>query len=152
MGLFTSINTASSGLTAQRLRMDVISDNIANATTTRTTEGGPYKRSRVLLRPRDENPQFRTHFLPQPFKPEVGTGVRVVKIEKDESPLRYVYDPNHPDAIKSGPRKDYVAMPNVNVVKEMVDMISASRAYEANVTMVNSSKSMFKAALQIGRA
>ena len=152
MGLFTSINTASTGLTAQRNRMDVISDNIANATTTRTTEGGPFRRSRVILRPRDDQPRFKLPYLPEAFKPTPGTGVRVIKIEKDMSEPRWVFEPDHPDAVQTGPKKGYVAMPNVNVVAEMVDMISASRAYEANVTMVNSSKSMFKAALNIGRA
>lgn len=149
MGLFSSINTSASGLSAQRLRMDVISDNIANASTTRTSEGGPFRRSRLLLRARDEMPTFHSHFLPEPFQPRVGTGVRVVKIEKDQSPTRWNYDPSHPDAIKSGPRAGYVEMPNVNVVTEMVDMISASRAYEANVTMVNASKTMFRSALGI---
>lgn len=151
MSLFSSINTASSGLTAQRLRMDVISDNLANANTTRTTEGGPYRRSRVLLRPRETKMQFRSPLLPNAFKPEAGEGVRVVKIEKDMKPLRYVFDPEHPDAMKTGPKKGYVAMPNVSVVEEMVDMISASRSYEANVSMVNSAKSMYKSALSIGR-
>ncbi len=151
MGLFSSINTASTGLTAQRMRMDVISDNIANATTTRTTEGGPFRRTRVILRPRDDAPRFRLPFVPKALEHGPGTGVRVVKLEKDKSPLRLVYDPSHPDAYKTGPKKGYVAMPNVNIVKEMVDMISASRSYEANLTMVNSSKAMYKAALSIGR-
>ena len=152
MGLFTSINTASTGLTAQRLRMDVISDNIANATTTRTTEGEPFKRSRVILRPRDSHLRFKLPLLPADFKPGPGTGVRVVHIEKDLSPPRWVYDPSHPDAVKTGPRKGYVAMPNVSVVKEMVDMISASRSYEANVAAINASKGMFQSALNIGKA
>lgn len=153
MGLFSSINVSATGLSAQRLRMDVISDNIANATTTRTTDGGPFRRGRVILRPRDETPTFQTHFLPDGFKPQVGDGVRVIKVDKDMSPTRMVYDPGHPDAIKTGPKAGYVEMPNVNVVHEMVDMISASRAYEANVTMVNASKSMFRSALGIsGRA
>ena len=151
MGLFTAINTASTGLTSQRLRMDIISDNIANVNTTRTTDGGPFRRSRLILRPRDDLPRFKLPFLPESFKPGPGTGVRVIKIEKDMSPLRLVYNPHHKDAIKSGPNKGYVEMPNVNVVKEMVDMISASRAYEANITMVNSSKAMFKSALSISR-
>lgn len=151
MGLFSSVNTASTGLTAQRMRMDIISDNIANATTTRTTEGGPFRRSRAIMRPRDDSPRFKLPFLPESFKPGVGTGVRVVGIEKDMTPLRKVYDPFHPDAAKSGEWKGYVEMPNVSVVNEMVDMISASRAYEANVTMVNSAKVMFKAALGIAR-
>lgn len=149
MGLFSSINVSATGLSAQRLRMDVISDNIANATTTRTTDGGPFRRGRVILRPRDETPTFKSHFLPEGFKPQVGDGVRVIKVDKDMSPTRMVYDPGHPDAIKTGPKAGYVEMPNVNVVHEMVDMISASRAYEANVTMVNASKSMFRSALGI---
>ena len=82
MGLFTSINTASTGLTAQRNRLDVISDNIANATTTRTTDGGPFRRSRVILRPRDDLPRFKLPFLPDSFKPGPGTGVRVIKLKR----------------------------------------------------------------------
>ena len=151
MSFFRSINTAATGLTAQRLRMDVISDNIANATTTRTTTGERFQRSRVLLRPRDEIQTFRTHFLPKPLKPTVGSGVRVVKIEKDQSPPKLIYDPHHPDAIQTGPQKGYVAMPNVSIVKEMVDMISASRAYEANIASVNTSKAMFQSALRIAQ-
>lgn len=152
MGLYSSINTASSGLTAQRLRLDVISDNIANATTTRTAEGGPFRRSRVVFRPRVENPYWKSVFLPRSLESDVGKGVRVVKIEKDfaDQP-RLVYDPTHPDAIKSGPRAGYVEFPNVNIVSEMVDMISASRSYEANVAVINGSKSMFLKALEIGR-
>jgi len=152
MGLFSAINISSTGLTAQRLRMDVIANNIANVNTTRTTEGGAYKRSIVILRPRDESQIFRSPFLPEPFVHGPGKGVRVIKIDKDTKPPRLVYDPSHPDAIKSGPKKGYVEMPNVNVVTEMTDMISASRAYEANVTLVNSSKSMFNEALSIGKA
>lgn len=149
MGLFSSINIASTGLSAQRTRMDVISDNIANANTTRTTEGGPFRRKRVIFRPINDQPTFKLPFLPEDFKPGAGDGVRVVGIEKDQTELRKVFDPDHPDAIKTGRWKGYVEMPNVSVVKEMVDMISASRAYEANVTMVNSAKTMFKSALSI---
>jgi flagellar basal-body rod protein FlgC len=124
MGLFSSMNVAATGLTAERVRLDVIADNIANATTTRTT------------------------FLTQ----EIGQGVRVSRVEKDyKDPPRLVYDPTHPDAIQSGPRKGYVEFPNVNIVNEMVDMISASRAYEANVAVMNGSRSMFLRALEIGR-
>ena len=152
MGLYSSINIASSGLTAQRLRLDVISDNIANATTTRTTEGGPFRRSRVIFRPRAEQPYWRSVFLPRALENDIGRGVRVVKIEKDTADQpRLVYDPTHPDAIKSGPRAGYVEFPNVNIVSEMVDMISASRSYEANVAVINGSKSMFLKALEIGR-
>ena len=152
MGLFSSINTAATGLTAERTRLDVIADNIANVNTTRTTEGGPYRRSRVIFRPRVSQPYWRSPFLPEYLKGEIGQGVRVSGIQKDyDAKPRLVYDPTHPDAIKSGPRQGYVEYPNVNVVQEMVDMISASRAYEANVSIINGSRSMFLRALEIGR-
>jgi len=152
MGLFTTINTAATGLTAQRTRLDVIANNIANVNTTRTTEGGPFRRSRVIFRPRVSQPYWRSPFLPTFLKEQIGRGVRVVNVEKDyDSEVRLVYDPTHPDAIQSGPRQGYVEYPNVNVVNEMVDMISASRAYEANVAIMNGSKSMFLKALEIGR-
>lgn len=151
MGLYSSINTSATGLTAQRLRLDVISDNLANATTTRTAEGGAFQRSRVIFRPRVDQPYWKSPFLPDSLDNGLGQGVRVTKIEKDQAPPRLVYDPTHPDAIKSGPKTGYVEMPNVNVVNEMVDMISASRAYEANVSIINGSKAMFAKALEIGR-
>lgn len=152
MGMFSSINTAASGLTAQKLRLDVIADNIANATTTRTTEGGAFRRSRVVFRPRVDQPYWRSPFLPTYLQDEVGKGVRVSKVEKDyDAELRMVYDPTHPDAIKSGPRAGYVEYPNVNIVDEMVDMIDASRAYEANSAIINGTKAMFTKALEIGR-
>jgi flagellar basal-body rod protein FlgC len=152
MGLFSSINTAATGLTAQRLRLDVISNNIANVSTTRSTEGGPFRRSRVIFRPMVSQPYWRSPFLPQSLQQEIGRGVRVSRVEKDvDAQPRLVYDPTHPDAIKSGPRQGYVEYPNVNVVNEMVDMISASRAYEANVAVMNGSRSMFLKALEIGR-
>ncbi len=151
MGIFSSINTAATGLSAERLRLDVIADNIANANTTRTTEGGPFRRSRVIFRPRVEQPYWRSPFLPTYLDNGVGKGVRVTRTERDASPPRLVYDPTHPDAIQSGPRKGYVEFPNVNIVNEMVDMIAASRAYEANVAIMNGSKSMFLTALEIGR-
>ncbi len=152
MGLFSSINVAASGLTAQRTRLDVVSNNIANADTTRTPEGGPFRRSRVIFRPRVQQPYWRSPFLPKTLDNGVGQGVRIAEIEKDtDAKPRLVYDPTHPDAIKTGPQKGYVEMPNVNVVEEMVDMISASRSYEANVAVVNGAKSMFQGALNIGR-
>jgi len=152
MGMFSSINIAATGLTAQRLRQDVIADNIANANTTRTTEGGPFRRSRVILRPRAEGPYWQSPFLPRELDNGVGQGVRVTSVEKDldEEP-RLVYDPTHPDAIQSGPRAGYVEYPNVSVVSEMVDLIDASRAYEANVAVVNGARTMFQRALEIGR-
>lgn len=152
MGLFTTINTAASGLTAERLRLDVISDNIANANTTRTAEGGPYRRSRVIFRPRTDQPYWRSPFLPEALRNKIGSGVRVSGIEKDrDTELVLKWDPTHPDAVKTGPKTGYVELPNVNVVSEMVDMISASRAYEANAAVIDGSKSMFRRALEIGR-
>lgn len=152
MGIFSSINIAASGLSAQRTRLDVISNNIANVDTTRTTEGGPFRRSRVIFRPKVQEPYWRSPFLPQKLDNGLGKGVRIVEIDKDlDADPRLVYDPTHPDAIKTGPQKGYVEMPNVNIVEEMVDMISASRSYEANVAVINGSKSMFTKALEIGR-
>ena len=151
MGLFTAINIASSGMSGQRTRTDVIADNIANASTTRTAEGGPYRRSRVIMRPRVDSPYWRSPFLPQGMDNGVGEGVRISLIEKDyKSENKLVYDPTHPDAIKTGPRAGYVEMPNVDIVTEMVDMIAASRAYEANASVVEGTKTMFQKALEIG--
>ena len=151
MGLFTSINIASSGMAAERTRADVIADNIANATTTRTAEGGPFRRSRTIMRPRVKSPYWRSPFLPESMDNGIGRGVRVAEIQKDyKSKNRLVYDPSHPDAIQNGPRTGYVEMPNVDIVSEMVDMISASRAYEANASVVEGVKSMFQRALEIG--
>jgi flagellar basal-body rod protein FlgC len=131
--------------------MDVISDNIANANTTRTADGKPFRRSRVIFRPKVENPYWRTPFLPDFLDNGIGQGVRVAEVQKDmDAKPKMVYDPSHPDRIRTGQWKDYVEMPNVNVVAEMVDMISASRAYEANVAVINGSKSMFAKALDIG--
>ncbi|MCL2791605.1 MAG: flagellar basal body rod protein FlgC [Spirochaetaceae bacterium] len=152
MGIFTSIDTAASGLSAQRLRLDVISNNIANVNTTRTQEGGPFRRSRVIFRPIVSQPYWRSPFLPEHLDNGIGRGVRVTKIEKDmDAPPRLVYDPTHPDAILTGPRAGYVEFPNTNIVNEMVDMISATRSYEANIALLNGSKSIFLKALEIGR-
>ena len=151
MGLFTSINIASSGMAAERLRADVIADNIANASTTRTNEGGPFRRSRVIMRPVVDAPYWRSPFLPQNMDNGLGQGVRVVEIQRDhQTENRLVFDPSHPDAIQSGPRAGYVEMPNVDIVSEMVDMISASRAYEANASVIEGTKAMFQRALEIG--
>ena len=152
MGLFSSINTAATGLTAQRTRLDVISNNIANVDTTRDADGKPFKRSRVIFRPRVSQPYWKSPFLPKTLDNGIGRGVRIVQIEQDnDADSRLVYDPTHPDAIKTGKYTGYVEYPNVNVVQEMVDMISASRSYEANTAVINGSKSMFTRALEIGR-
>ncbi|MDR0876716.1 MAG: flagellar basal body rod protein FlgC [Treponema sp.] len=151
MGIFSSINIAASGLTAQRLRSDVIADNMANANTTRTAEGGPFRRSRVIMRPRVESPYWRSPFLPESMDNGIGRGVRVAEVQKDyAAENRLVYDPTHPDAIKTGPREGYVEMPNVDIVTEMVDLIAAQRAYEANASIIEGSKAMFQRALDIG--
>ncbi len=148
MSLFNSFAISASGLTAERLRMDVIANNIANANTTRTVEGGPYIRQRVIFEPRGEKLGFLVPFMFEKNKRiSQFQGVKVTGIVRDPEPPRLIYDPGHPDADKDG----YVAMPNVNIVKEMVDMISATRAYEANVTAINSAKTMAAKALDIGK-
>ena len=152
MGIFSTINIAASGLTAQRTRLDVISNNIANVDTTRDADGKPFRRSRVIFRPRVSQPYWKSPFLPKMLDNGIGRGVRIVEIEEDtDSDPRLVYDPTHPDAIKTGKYAGYVEYPNVNIVQEMVDMISASRSYEANSAIINGSKSMFARALEIGR-
>lgn len=145
MGFLNGLDIASSGMTAQRLRMDVISNNLANATTTRTANGGPYRKQMVVFEARSpQNADFK-QILQDELK-EYG-GVRVQKVVEDQSPFRRVYEPSNPDADKEG----YVNYPNVNVVSEMVDMISTTRSYEANVTTMNSIKSMAMKAIEIGR-
>ena len=153
MGIFSGINTAATGLTAQRLRLDIISENIANAESTRRADAdGPYLRKRVIFSPMVSQPYWRSPFLPSLLDNGVGKGVRVSTIEEDrDAETRLVYDPTHPDAIQFGERKGYVEYPNVNIVNEMVDMIAASRSYEANIAVINGSKSMFAKALEIGR-
>lgn len=145
MGIFGAIDAAASGMTAERLRMDVISNNIANVNTTRTAEGGAYRRQMVVFEPRTEGDSSFARIFSQQMSG--GNGVRVVGIIKDEAPSRRVYDPAHPDADAQG----YLEMPNINIVAEMVDMITATRAYEANVTAVNAAKSMAMKALEIGK-
>jgi len=152
MGLFTSINIAATGMSAERLRSDVISNNIANASTTRDQDGGAFKKSTVVFGPvADSNPQWNFPFVPSDLDNGPGKGVKVLEIVKDTTQGRLVFDPDHPHAIKSGPNKGYVEYPNVNIVNEMVDLISASRAYEANATVIDGAKDMFSAALDIGR-
>lgn len=148
MGMFNAIDTSASGMSAERLRMDVISNNIANVNTTRTPEGTAFRRKYVVFEPRTENTSetsFSSVFADEMEKP--GSGVRAVSIENDDSPFSLKYDPGNPDANADG----YVQMPNVNIVAEMTDMITASRAYEANVTAVSSAKSMAMKTLDIGK-
>ena len=151
MGLFTSINIASTGMSVERLRTDVIANNIANASTTRTPEGGKFQRQTVVLQTLGQENIFRNPYVPSDLDEGPGLGVKVSCIVSDTSEGRMVYDPSHPDAIKSGPNAGYVEYPNVNVVNEMVDLISASRAYEANSSVIQGSKEMFNSALQIAQ-
>lgn len=146
MNIFGSMAISGSALTAERLRLDIIANNLANANTTRTALGGPFRRQMVVLSPRGEQVQFRYPGLdaPEAFS---GEGVRVAGIVEDSSPFRRVYDPGHPDADSAG----YVLMPNVNVVTEMVDLMAATRAYEANVAAISAARSMAESALEIGR-
>ena len=147
MGMFTGIDASASGLTAERLRMDVISNNIANANTTRTEQGGAYHRRYVVFMPREKELQSFEQMLKQAvgYKKSSGEGVRAVAIAEDREQGPLVYDPTHPDANEEG----YVEKPNVNIVAEMVDMITAQRAYEANTTAINAAKSMAMKALDI---
>ncbi len=144
MSLFNSLRISASGLTAERLRLDVIADNLANVNTTRTAAGGPYRRKVAVL---EERPNGFADLLGIQNASRMGGGVRVAAIAEDTSPLPRVYNPGHPDADADG----YVLMPNVNVVTEMVDMITATRAYEANVTAMNAAKQMALRTLDIGR-
>ncbi len=147
MSVFKTFRIAASGLTAERLRMDTIANNLANVNTTRTEVGGPYRRQvPVFAAVLDESMQNGAG-VKVPFQRSFGGGVRVVGVVSDPSPPRLVYDPQHPDANADG----YVEMPNVHVVKEMVDLITATRAYEANIVAINSAKSMAQRALEIGR-
>lgn len=171
--ILSSIRISGTGLSAQRTRMNVISKNIANAETTRTPEGGPYKRLMVVLsdkndteknickncaesenetgklteiKLKEDNPNHLAVDEIEKDKKRELDGVKVVDIVADNTtPFRTVYDPSHPDADKDG----YVTYPNVNIIQEMVDMISATRAYEANVTIMKNSKQMFMKALDI---
>jgi flagellar basal-body rod protein FlgC len=152
MGLFNSINIAGTGLTAQRIRSDVIADNIANANSTRRSDGGVFQRGRVILMPRGVEPYWRSPFLPEGMNQGERKGVRVAEIEKDDGPPRRVWDPTHPDALKTGEWEGYVEYANIDIVTEMTDMIDATRAYEANAQVIEGSKAMFQRALDIGGA
>ena len=137
MRVFSALDISASGLHAERTRMNVIANNLANSNSTRTPEGGPFKRQLVVLRGTEvRDPGNLT-----------GLGVSVTGVIDDSSPFPLVYDPGHPDANADG----YVAMPNVNVVEEMVDMITALRAYEANVTAIDTNKNMVRSSLDIIR-
>jgi flagellar basal-body rod protein FlgC len=152
MSLDSSLQISASGLTAERLRLDVISNNIANVNTTRGADGQPYRRQQVLFAARQEGGGFASALAAarggQPNAQTTGAGVQVVAIQPDMSrDFKIVHDPGHPDADANG----NVKMPNVEPIVEMVDMIAASRAYEAGVTAISSAKQMQQRALDIGR-
>jgi flagellar basal-body rod protein FlgC len=150
MGMFDALNVSATGLTAERLRMDVTAENLANAQTTRGADGQPYRRKEVVLA------EVQTGGFGSQLAKAIGAGsasgsqpggVEVAGIAQDQTPGNLVYDPGHPDADANG----YVRMPNVDTVAEMVDLISASRAYEANVTAMNAAKQMFSKTLDLLR-
>jgi len=145
MDFFSSMRVSASGLDAQMKRMNTISSNIANAETVRGADGGPYRRKDAVMQATTDRESF-DEILGNRMDEEV-QGVLVAEIQEDTAPPRMVYNPSHPDANEEG----YVAMPNVNTVHEMANMISAQRSYEANVTAMGAAKAMAQKALEIGR-
>jgi len=147
---FGSINIAASGLSAQRVRMDTIAENIANVNTTRTADGGPFQRRTVVFEQIPRQAPFHRTFG-DALSGYQGEGVRVRHVLRDPSAGNLVYDPTHPDAFPPGHEMEgYVRMPNVNIVEEMVNMISASRSYEANITAMTSFRGIIQRTLEIG--
>ncbi len=143
MDIFTTMKISASALKAQRVRMNAISSNLANIETTRTPDGGPYRKREVVFQ---TTRQGFADTLDSRLR-DAAQGVKVSHIQASNQPPRMVFEPNHPDADERG----MVAMPNINLVEETADMMSASRAYEANVTVVKSAKRMALKALEIGR-
>lgn len=137
MSMFGALNISASGLSAERLRMDVIAGNIVNANTTRTENGEAYRRKIAVFE----------EYIDRSGGNLKGSGIKTNQIIEDNAPLKRIYEPTHPDADETG----YVTMPNVDVLTEMIDLMVASRSYEANVTAVNASKAMYMKALEIGR-
>lgn len=145
--IFSSFNINSSGLTAQRYRMDIISQNIANANTTRTADGTPYRRKVVTFAEKNTHTPF-SRVLNKARDRYSGDGVKVDRVyEDEETDMTMVYDPSHPDADENG----YVTYPNVNIITEMTNMIDASRSYEANITAFETSKAMALKGLELGK-
>ena len=151
MSFWTALRIGSSGMSAQRLRMDIISNNIANAETTRTAEGGPYKRQDVIFMPKAQS-TFLPEFIRARQAQDIEViseerGMKVAEVTTDDSEGLKVYDPSHPDADEDG----FVTYPNVNMVVEMTNMLSATRSYEANLAVINFAKQMAIRAVDIGR-
>lgn len=148
MGLFQSFNISASGMTAQQFRADIISENIANINTTRTDSGEPYRRKLVSFQEKGVDTFDRYLTESKRRGSHIGNGVKITTIGEDtETDFIMEYDPSHPDADENG----YVSYPNVNIVTEMTDLIDANRAYEANITAFDASKSMAQAGLQVGK-
>jgi flagellar basal-body rod protein FlgC len=146
MDFLSAMATSSSGMSSQRFRMNIISANIANAQTTRTPEGGPYRRRDVIFGALPAPRTFEEELRSQ-VKPDDPLHAKVLGVSIDERPPVLRYEPSHPDANEEG----YVAMPNINPVEELVNLMLASRSYEANVAAFNATKSMALKALEIGR-
>lgn len=151
MAFLSSMNIIGSGLTAQQLRLDVISENITNMNTARTEGGGAYRRKMVVFEAEDGRDSFRQVMANRRLASNAGYetmgGVRVTEIAEDPSDLKLVYDPTNPDANEEG----YVELPNVTLVKEVTDAMAATQAYSAGVTALNSMKTVINQALQIGK-
>ena len=149
MAFLSSMNVVGSGLTAQQLRLDVVSENITNRTTTRTEGGGAYRRKMVVFEAEGERSPFQAALVRALVRGASGTagGVRVTEIVEDPSDFKLVYDPEHPDANAEG----YVEMPNVDLMQEMADAMAASQAYSANVTAFNVLKQVAAKGLEIGK-
>lgn len=145
MSIFNSIDVSSSALTAEKTRIDIIAKNMANANSTRATGGRPYRRQMVVFQ--ENKSKLFEEYLSEKTNKNQAKGVKISKIVEDDTPFKLKYEPGHPDANEEG----YVEMPNVDTIKEMVDLISAQRSYDANITAMNSSKSMLMKALDIGR-
>ena len=163
MNLFSSLNISASGLSVQRRRMESISKNLANVETTRTDEGGPYRKERVVIGEIKQKSMFRnilnrlqtglkrTNFhhlkssIPQKQTEMITAGAEIEGVLYDETPPRTTFDPEHPDADENG----YVELPNINVITEMVDLISATRAYEANLSVIDAEKKIVQKSLEI---
>ncbi len=147
MGMFDSFDINASGMTAQRFRMDIISENVANANTTRTSDGTPYVRKVVTFTQKDNQTPFH-HILNEATDRYSGKGVKIDGVYEDsETEMNMVYDPSHPDADENG----YVTYPNVNIITEMTNLIDASRSYEANATAFNASKTLALQGLNLGK-
>ena len=146
MGFLSSLEISASGLTAQRLRMDVVAENITNVDTTQTDTGEPYRRKYVVFSEKQDAQSPFSAYLDDTGAEKAGSGVRVSEIGEDQSDFKLKYDPTNPGANADG----YVEKPNVDLAQEMVDMMSAYRSYEADVTAFNATKDMAVKALEIG--